>query len=262
MTVFRLWRKLSAPNSITSTGVDVLLETMEDTNNHPITDLDLQRNSIGNEGASLLARYLGNNVSPNLTCLSLYNCGIGDDGFIELVSALEHNTSLLQLDLRSEFYDCSIQAYLALATSLPEIKVLQQLDLRWWRQGLASAMPLLLEGLRNNTSLFRFHVAGCAPSSVPPTTAQTNRCAGGWMQEIERLGYRNRFRALIRAPKERRPPRGVWLHALARAATLPDVIFEALRSKPSLVPSENTESSEEEAVKDTGIPKKRKRGDQ
>jgi hypothetical protein len=53
-------------------------------------------------------------------------------------------------------------------------------------------------------------------------------------------------------------PRGVWPHALARAATFPDAIFEMLRSKPSLVPSEDTEGTE--AAKDTGIPKKRKYG--
>jgi hypothetical protein len=49
--------------------------------------------------------------------------------------------------------------------SLPEIKVLQQIDL-FWCSGLASAMPLLLAGLRKNTSLL---VSGCrcAPSSHP-----------------------------------------------------------------------------------------------
>jgi Ran GTPase-activating protein (RanGAP) involved in mRNA processing and transport len=40
-------------NFITSMGVGVLLETMERSSHH-ITDLDLQRNSIGNEGASLV----------------------------------------------------------------------------------------------------------------------------------------------------------------------------------------------------------------
>jgi hypothetical protein len=100
-------------------------------------------------------------------------------------------------------------------------------------------MPLLLAGLSKNTSLFHFRVAYCAPDSVPPTIEETARCAGGWMQEMERLRYRNRFLPLIRAPKERLPPRGVWPHALARVATLPDVIFEVLRSKPSLVPSED-----------------------
>jgi hypothetical protein len=46
-------------------------------------------------------------------------------------------------------------------------------------------------------------------------------------------------------------------HALARVATHPDVIFDVLRSKPNLVPSEDTEGKE--AAKDTG---KRKRGDE
>jgi hypothetical protein len=138
--------------------------------------------------------------------------------------------------------------------------VLQQVDFDWC-EGLASAMPLLLEGLRKNTSLFRFHVADCAPHYFPPRPdEETARCAGGWMQEMERLGYRNRFRLLIRAPKERLPPLGVWHHALARVATLPDVIFDVLRSKPSLVPSEDTEGKE--AAKDTGVPKKRKRGEE
>jgi Ran GTPase-activating protein (RanGAP) involved in mRNA processing and transport len=254
-----LQKLILARNSITSRGVGVLLEAFEHSNNHPITDLDLGSNSIENEGARFIARSLRNNALPNLTRLSLYSCEIKDDGLMALVSALEHNTSLLQLDLRDNL-DLSKTAFLALATSLPKLKVLQRLDLSWCHD-LASAMPLLLEGLRSNTSLFRFHVAGCAPSSVPPTTAETNRCAGGWMREMERLGYRNRFRTLIRAPEERRPPRGIWVQALTQVAPLPDVIFEVLRSKPNLVPSENTESSREEAAIDTSIPKKRKHGD-
>jgi Ran GTPase-activating protein (RanGAP) involved in mRNA processing and transport len=247
-------------NSITSTGVGMLLETMEQ-NNNSITDLDLQRNQyIGDEGASLLARSLGNNALPNLTRLSLSSCGIGDDGFIALVSALEQNTSLLHLDLQYQYnLGFNERAYLALAKSLPEIKVLQRVDL-YWCTALASAMPLLLEGLRENTSLFRFHVANCAPASVPPTSEETARYAGGWRQEMECIGYRNRFRPLIRAPKEALPPRGVWPLALARDGILPDVIFEVLRSKPSLVPSEDMGSNE--VVEGTGVPTKRKRGDE
>jgi Leucine-rich repeat (LRR) protein len=48
-------------NSITSTGVGVLLDMME--HSFYITDLDLEHNDmIGSEGASLLARSLGNNA--------------------------------------------------------------------------------------------------------------------------------------------------------------------------------------------------------
>jgi hypothetical protein len=119
---------------------------------------------------------------------------------------------------------------------------------------------LILGGNAQEYKLVSYHVANCAPSSVPPTTGDTAKCAGGWMREMERLGYRNRFRPLIRAPKERLPPRGVWPHALARVATLPDVIFDVLRSKPSLVPSEDTGGKE--AAENTCVPQERKRDDE
>jgi Ran GTPase-activating protein (RanGAP) involved in mRNA processing and transport len=247
-------QKLTLKNSsITSFGVRVLLETMEQNNLH-ITDLDLQRNPIGNEGASLLVRSLGNNAVPNLTSLSLFRCGIRNVGFTALVSALKQNTSLLHLDLRYG-NGVSERAFLALAESLPEIKVLQRIVLSWG-EGLALAMPFVLAGLRKNTSLFHFHVTGCTPDSVPPTTQDTSRCSGGWMQEMECLGYRNRFLTFICAPEETHRPGGIWAHALARVAKLPDVIFEVLRSKPSLVPSKDTGGKE--AAEDTGVLKTRK----
>jgi Ran GTPase-activating protein (RanGAP) involved in mRNA processing and transport len=167
-------------NSITSTGVGVLSETMQQ-NIHHITDLDLQRNPIQNEGASLFARALGNNALPNLTRLSLSDCFIGDDGFIALISALEENKSLLHLDLCCD-WSTSERTFLALAESLTEIKMLQRVDFNWCR-GLTSVMPELLAGLCKNTSLLRFHVANCAPSSVPHSHEETANLAGGWMQE-------------------------------------------------------------------------------
>jgi Ran GTPase-activating protein (RanGAP) involved in mRNA processing and transport len=108
-------------NFITSTGVSVLLETTDQSSHH-ITDLDLWRNLIEDEGAILLARSFGRNALPNLSRLSLSQCTIGDDGFIALLSTLEPNTSLLHLDLRWSF-GFSERAFLALAKSLPEIKV-------------------------------------------------------------------------------------------------------------------------------------------
>jgi hypothetical protein len=130
---------------------------------------------------------------PNLTRLSLSCDGmhIGDNGFIALASALEQNTALLHLELLSYGDDISERAFLALAGSLPEIKMLQQVDLSWCT-GLASAMPLLLAGLRKNTSLFHFHATGCKPNLAPTTTEETVNCAGGWMQDMERLGRRKR----------------------------------------------------------------------
>jgi Ran GTPase-activating protein (RanGAP) involved in mRNA processing and transport len=246
-----------AMNSIGSTGVGALLDMIEQSCH--ITDLDLRQNLIGNGGASLLARSLGNNASPNLKRLSLSYCGIGDDGFLTLISALEQNTSLLYLDLRCS-HGLGERALLALAESLPEIKSLQRIDLRWCT-GLVSAMPSLLAGLRKNRNLYCFHVETSSSLSVPPLTPEEkSRCDGGWVQELERLGYRNRFLPLLRAPKERLPPLGVWPHALARVAILPDVIFEVLRSKPSLVLSTDTEGKE--AAEDTVVAKKRKRDDE
>jgi hypothetical protein len=230
---------------------------MEQSSCH-ITDLDLSYNHFRNEGTSLLAKSLGNNALPNLTCLSLSYCGIGDDGFIALLSALKQNTSLLTLDLRFSYHDGRQRAFLALAESLPEIKVLQQLDFDWCKS-LASAMPLLMAGLRKNTSLFRIRVANCAPDAVPPETYELARYAGDWMQEMERLGYRNCFLPLIRAPEERLTPLGVWSRVLARVEAYPDDIFQVLRSKPKLVPSEDTEGKE--AVRDNGVSRQRKRGD-
>jgi Leucine-rich repeat (LRR) protein len=213
-------------NEITSAGVGVILDTVEQSCHH-ITDLDLKLNPIGDEGASLLARSLRNNTLPNLTRLSLEECEIGDDGFIALVSALEQNTSLLHLDLNFN-HGVSEQAILTLAESLPEIKVLQRVDMGWSTGIHSSDMPLLLAGLHKNTSLFRFRVLNCPPYLFPSlTTEETARSARfgrGWMQEMESLGYRNRFLALIRAPKERLPPRGIWPRALARDGILPDVI--------------------------------------
>ena len=87
-----------------------------------------------------------------------------------------------------------------------------------------------------------------------------DRCAGGWIQEMERLGYRNRCLALIRTPEETHQPRGIWPHALARVAAYTDNIFQVLRSKPKLVSPEDTEGKE--VAGDTDVPMKRKRGDE
>jgi Ran GTPase-activating protein (RanGAP) involved in mRNA processing and transport len=158
-------------NLVTSTGVGVLLDTIETIEyNSNLTDLDLNFNRIGNGGASRLARSLGSNARPSLTRLSLTNCDIEDDGFIALVSALGQNISLLHLDLQSN-PNFSERAILALADILPASTVLQGVRFSHC-SGLAPNMPLLLAGLRQNTSLFRFHLLHCALCIVPPTPEQ------------------------------------------------------------------------------------------
>jgi hypothetical protein len=178
---------------------------------------------------------LDNNALANLKRLSLSDCGIGDDGIIALASVLEQNISLLHLDLRDN-HELSERFFLLWRKVYQRSKCYNELT----SLGVQVLSLRCLNCWKDYASLFRFHVAGCAPSSVPPAPTETAKCAGDWKQETERVGYRNRFLPMIRAREESLPPLGVWPHALARVATLPDVIFEVLRSNPSLLPSTDT----------------------
>jgi hypothetical protein len=124
-------------------------------------------------------------------------------------------------------------------------------------------MPLLLVGLRKNTSLFQFHGANCVSTVFGPANKRRNDQmhrrldVGNGRFEVH---YRNRFLSLYVHWKRHHRPRGIWPHALPQVATIPDVNFVVLRSKPILVPPEDTRGKE--AVKDTGALKKRKCGDE
>jgi hypothetical protein len=96
-------------------------------------------------------------------------------------------------------------------------------------------MPSLIKGLRKNTSLVQVDIVGCSPLIFPLTAANMNEFAGGWMQEVQAVGYRNRFRPLVCASVDTAPPLGLWSPALSKVAALPDALFYLLRSKPSLV---------------------------
>jgi Ran GTPase-activating protein (RanGAP) involved in mRNA processing and transport len=235
----RTLRKLSlGRNRIGSAGVHALVDTMMQHDSR-ITDLDLWGcTDIGNDGVSLLADALGRNALPYLGRLSLSNCCVGGDGIAVLVSALERNNSLVELQL--QWHGFSESDFLALATSLPEIKTLQRIGFSW-RPGLAAAMPSLMEGLRKNTSLVQVDVVGCSPLVFPLTVGNMNQFAGDWMQEIQYLGYRNRFRPLVRASLGTGPPLGLLSHALAKVASFPDALLYVIRSKPNLVISAATD---------------------
>jgi hypothetical protein len=99
--------------------------------------------------------------------------------------------------------------------------VLQQVDLTWCRSCLGHAFTV--GGIAQNTSLFRFHVTDCA-LSVPPTP-ETAKCAGGWMQEMERLGYQKPLLTFGTACGRGLPLGSLGSHALADVAKLPDVIL-------------------------------------
>jgi hypothetical protein len=195
---------------------------------------------IGDEGSSYLANALADNALPHLTFLSRGE--FGDDGLINLVSALETNQALKELDLYAVGFRFSERGFLALANSLPAIRKLKRIHFRWC-PGLLSAMPSLLEGLRDNTSVVQFNITKSTKftlddTSFPLTDQNTAKYSGGWMMEMQYLGFRNHFISMIRAPLESAPPLSFWAPALAtRVSILPDVLFYVLRSKAALVSS-------------------------
>jgi hypothetical protein len=221
-----------------------------------ITELDLRLDDgVGIEAASFLVDALGRNALPHLARLLLCNnSSIGDDGedgLVDFASALEQNETLTELTLTlSRLLLSKTRRWLNLTCVIAAISAGEVLPpLRTVFQ-IASAVPLLLEGLRENTSLVQVNITGCPFHVFPPV--DTSRCGGGWMQAMQFLGYQNRVLPLVRAHVETPPPLGLWSHVLAKVATLADVLSYVLRAKPKLVPSVDAEE-------DTS--KKRKRGD-
>jgi Ran GTPase-activating protein (RanGAP) involved in mRNA processing and transport len=199
-----------------------------------VTHLDLSYNSILDEGATFLADTLRLQTLPSLKCLRLNNCNISDDGFVMLVWALEENKTLETIDLKDHAF--SAQGYLVLASSLPNIKGLRQIDF-WWTTSDPSVMPALLEGFRKNTSLHDVNITGCEP--------------GKWSQELSFFLYRNKFSRLLQdSDTDDRESLGLWSRALGSVATRPDVLFHVLTSKAGLIRAAPGEDS-----------KKRKRDD-
>jgi Ran GTPase-activating protein (RanGAP) involved in mRNA processing and transport len=220
-------------NEITSVGVRALVDDNVEAVK-TLTELNLSRNPLRSEGATILADALGCNAMPFLKRLDLDCCFIEDDGFVALVSALEQNTSLQILNLKRT--DFGTRAFMALAESLPNMKGLQQITFEP-NASFQSALPLLLDGFRKNTSLVEVNIGWCD--------------SGEWSQELKVLGQRNRFTPLLKAsdPPNAKLRLGIWSRALAKVSTEPDVLFHVLGNKPKLVGS-------------AGGSKKRKRDDE
>lgn len=233
-------------NSVTATGVRGLVNLMKNCSSSCITDLVLNGNQIGYEGASLLADALGRNAMRQLRRLHLDTCTLGDDCLAAFSSALERNDTLLLLSMEgNEFGNPGL---LALACSLPRIKELQRIDFTW-NSSVASNMMSLLEGFRENTSLVLVNIADFEP--------------GEWMETMHFLQTRNKFSPLLLASEDDLPL-GIWSHALASAATEPDVLFYNLCSKPRLVRAavktlKRAPGSLDDKVRNVGISKKHKR---
>jgi Ran GTPase-activating protein (RanGAP) involved in mRNA processing and transport len=206
-----------------------------------VTHLNLSNNfAVCDEGASFLAETLRRQTLPSLKCLQLDACGIFDVGLVGLMSALEENETLDVLNLENnalQYSAFSVQGYMALASSLPNIKGLQQIDFSLTTSDL-SVMPALLKGFRENTSLHEVNIAGGVHGKY-------------WSQELSFLLYRNKFRRLLQySDTDDRASLGLWSHALGSVATRPDVLFHVLTSKAGLIRATPDEDS-----------KKRKRDD-
>jgi hypothetical protein len=161
------------------------------------------------------------------------------------ISALKKTKSLQHLYLRRN-HGLSERVFLALAESLPEIKVLRRVDFHWCT-GLASRPCLYCwqDCARTRACFVSTLRIVHFIWSHQQLKKRLNLLAAGcrkW-KKMERLGYRNRVLPVVIALKERLPPRSVWPLALARVATLPDAIFEEIRSKPNLASSEDIKAT-------------------
>jgi Ran GTPase-activating protein (RanGAP) involved in mRNA processing and transport len=185
-----------------------------------VIDLDLSENRLFDEGATFLAETLRRQTLPSLKDLRLIDCQISDDGLAALMSALEETETLLFLDLEENTF--SIQGYLALASSLPNIKGLRRIDFSWTTAD-PSVMSAMLEEFRKNTSLYDVNIAG-------------GEHGKGWSQELSFLLYRNQFNRLLQdAATDDRASLGLRSRALGSVATRPDVLFHVLTSKADLI---------------------------
>jgi hypothetical protein len=221
---------------MTYSGLRALLDTATAVLS-TVTHLNLgDNNLVLDEGASFLAETLTRQMLPSLKCLQLANCSILNDGFAALVSVLEENETLETLKLEDSSADCGAKGYLALASSLPNIKGLRQIDFSLSTSDLPltynlSVMPALFEGFRKNTSLHLVSIYGCEPGK-------------DWLQELSFLLYRNKFRSLLQdSGTDDRESLGLWSRALGSVATRPDVLFHVLTSKAGLIPATPGEDS-------------------
>jgi Ran GTPase-activating protein (RanGAP) involved in mRNA processing and transport len=206
-------------NQITCSGLRALVDNATAALS-TVTHLSLSDNLLLDEGASFLAETWRRQTLPSLKCLQLDNCGISDDGFAALMSVMEENETLETVTLENNAF--SVQGYLALASSLPNIKGLRQINFSLSTTD-PSVMSALLEGFRKNTSLHEVSVVEDEPGK-------------DWLQELSFLLYRNKFSRLLQdSDTDDRESLGIWSRALSSVATRPDVLFHVLTSKAGLI---------------------------
>jgi hypothetical protein len=217
-------------NQITCSGLRALVDNATAALS-TVTHLNLRDNLILDEGVSFLAEALRRQTLPSLKSLQLADCrGISDDGLVTLVSALEQNETLETINLIEGSF--SAQGYLALASSLPNIKGLRQIDFSLSTTD-PSVMSALLEGFRKNTSLHDVNIVEDEPGK-------------DWLRELSFFLYRNKFGRLLQdSDTDDRASLGIWSRALGSVATRPDVLFHVLTSKAGLIRATPAEDGED-----------------
>jgi hypothetical protein len=224
-------------NYITCSGLCALVDNATATLS-TVTHLDLSHNSIFDDGATFLAEILRLQRLPSLKSLRLIDCGISDDGFVALVTALEVNDFLETIVLENNVF--GDQGFLALASSLPNIKGLRQIDLSLLSSNPVF-VPALLEGFRNNTSLHEVNIDTLLHEVNIETILHEDNIDGyyadaKWLQKLSFFLYRNKFSRLLQdSDTDDRESLGLWYRALVRVATRPDVLFHVLTSKAGLI---------------------------
>jgi Ran GTPase-activating protein (RanGAP) involved in mRNA processing and transport len=214
-------------NQITCSGLRALVENATAALS-TVTRLNLGETSVRDEGASFLAETLRLQTLPSLTRLHLDDCDISDDGLVALMSSLEENETLEFLDLQRNTF--SVQGYMALASSLPNIKGLREIDFLWTTSD-PTVMSAMLEGFRNNTSLHDLDISGGEHSK-------------DWLQQVDFFLDRNKFSRLLQdSDTDDRASLGLWSRALGSVATQPSVLFYVLTSKAGLIRATPREDS-------------------
>ncbi|KAL7492578.1 hypothetical protein ACHAWT_001866 [Skeletonema menzelii] len=145
-------------NDLRCLGCSILAEEALGQSSCMLRELTLEKNDIGGEGAVSLARALGRNSGSKLKSLVLKGNSIEDVGAMALGEMLQHNDSLMLLDISS----CSIgnEGGAAIGSGLSVNTTLQTLNLDKNALGSGTNHVLFSEGLATNKTLMAVHLSG------------------------------------------------------------------------------------------------------
>jgi len=205
-------------NRLTVRSIRVIATSFRD--HQALSFLSLSGNNIGLAGADVLAAdFLKHN--KKLEELRLSRCGIKGDAVAHIFQALEVNHTLRRLNILQN--DLGQADYCLIASILPRIMGLRRLVFSWGRN-LSEVETTLISALEQNTSLINAGIGG------------------GRLQEenMNRAAFyltRNRIRLTLGS----KVALGLWPLVLEKLPL--SAVFYCLREKPSLVASEDADTT-------------------